>query len=62
MSLYQDALGEEKPKKSRKSEILRLAMELLALSTMDDVDENGYSKKDGTGPEIYVAPRVTPSP
>lgn len=45
---------------SRREQLLRLAMELMSLA--EDTDENGYAQKDGTGPEIYVAPRVSPSP
>ena len=50
------------PKKNRREELLRLALELLSLSMMDETNEAGFAEKDGTGPEIYVAPRISPSP
>ena len=57
---YLEALTQPEPKKSRREELLRLAMMILALD--DETNEAGFAQKDGTGPEIYVAPRYSPSP
>jgi len=59
---YLEALTQPAPKASRRSELLRLAMELLTLSQLEEMNDAGFAQKDGTGPEIYVAPRVSPSP
>lgn len=59
---YSDMLTKPEPKKSRREELLRLAMEILSLSMMDEQNPAGFAEKDGTGPEIYVAPRYSPSP
>jgi hypothetical protein len=59
---YLEMLTQPSPQKSRREELLRLAMQLLSLSMMDETNEAGFAEKDGTGPEIYVAPRISPSP
>ena len=59
---YLEMLTSPAPKKNRREELLRLALELLSLSMMDETNEAGFAEKDGTGPEIYVAPRISPSP
>jgi hypothetical protein len=61
-SSYLEMLTQPAPKKSRREELLRLAMEIFALANQDDLNEAGFAQKDGTGPEIYVAPRISPSP
>jgi len=62
MANYLDALTQPPQRRNRREEMLRLAMELLSLSMMDETNEAGFAVKDGTGPEIYVAPRISPSP
>ena len=59
---YLEMLTQPAPKVSRREELLRLALQLLSLSQMDEVNDAGFAVKDGTGPEIYVAPRISPSP
>jgi hypothetical protein len=61
-SNYRDILTQVERKPSRREELLRLAMKLVTLSMMDDEPEGAAPKMDGTGPEIYVAPRYSPSP
>jgi hypothetical protein len=55
-------LTQPEPKQSQRQQLLGLAMQLLSLSMMDETNEAGYAEKDGTGPEVYVAPRWSPSP
>lgn len=55
-------LTQPPPKKSRRDQLLRLAMEIFTLAGLDETNDAGFAEKDGTGPEIYVANRVTPSP
>ena len=61
-SSYLEMLTQPAPKKSKREELLRLAMEIFALAGMDETNDAGFAQKDGTGPEIYVAPRYSPSP
>jgi len=60
MGSYLEALTQAAPKRSKREELLRLAMEIFSL--LDDTPEGEVAQKDGTGPEIYVAPRYSPSP
>ena len=57
---YLEALTQAAPKKSKREELLRLAMEIFSL--LDDTPDGVAPIKDGTGPELYVAPRYSPSP
>jgi hypothetical protein len=59
---YLDILTQPAPKKSQREKLLDLAMQIFALANADEVNDAGFAEKDGTGPEIYVAPRVSPSP
>ena len=59
---YLDLLTQPEPKKSRRSELLQLALQLMAMSMQDEMNDEGFAEKDGTGPEMYVAPRYSPSP
>lgn len=61
-SSYLEMLTQPTAKPSRREELLQLAMKILALATMDDAQEGGIPRLDGTQPEIYVAPRYSPSP
>jgi hypothetical protein len=54
-------LTQPAPKKSRREELLNLAMMILSMMG-DETNDAGFAVKDGTGPEIYVAPRISPSP
>jgi len=60
MSSYLEALTQPAPKRNRREELLRLAMMILSMA--DEQNDAGFAEKDGTGPEIYVAPRIQPSP
>lgn len=60
-SSYFDALMEPEKKPSQRELLLRLLAQLFALMG-DDTPEGVAPKKDGTEPEIYVAPRYSPSP
>lgn len=59
---YSDALTRPERKRSKREDLLRLALQLFSLSMSDKMDEAGFDHKDGTGPELYVAPRYSPSP
>lgn len=59
---YLEMLTQPTLKKSKRQELLQLAMQLLSLSMLDETNDAGFAEKDGTGPEIYVAPRISPSP
>lgn len=55
----------EPSQSSKREKLLALALQLFALIGDDDegdVPDGAFPQKDGTGPEIYVAPRVIPSP
>ena len=60
-SSYLEMLTQPAPKKSRREELLNLAMMILSMMG-DETNDAGFAVKDGTGPEIYVAPRISPSP
>ncbi len=60
---YADILSQPAAKKpSRRAELLRLAMEILTLATIDESPEGPVPRLTGQEPEIYVAPRYSPSP
>ena len=61
MQSYLDMLTKPETK-SKRQQILALAMQLMELASMDETNDAGFAEKDGTGPEIYVAPRIQPSP
>lgn len=60
MGSFLEALTQPEPKRSKREELLRLAMEIFAL--LGDEPDGVAPQKDGTGPEVYVAPRYSPSP
>lgn len=61
-SSYLELLTQPAQKRSRRETLLELAMQIMALANEDELNDAGFAEKDGTGPEIYVAPRISPSP
>ena len=59
-SNYFDILTKPEPKASERADLLRMAM--MILSMMQDPEEDVAEPLDGSQPEIYVAPRYSPSP
>jgi len=62
---YRDALMSSGEPEGRSARMRRLVLELLTLSmSEDDIPsaDGRLDELDGTQPEIYVAPRISPSP